>query len=442
MSQNIDKANYMGLLVVNHYVAETPITCLGAQTRASGITEIALYEASYDNHKRQPIKGALISKMRMADWQFGVLVGQTNRGKGHVTTLEAHDGFDVNHPDHEVNIAANELKRSAGIALSSDKQIDRFFNDMEGLASEAITKGRLLKSVQNEIAHTATCFLQNLPANERYHISEFNEIARKRYLEVSNSIHNAVRDAYRRQGEPLLLDNKEETLPSMSATVLLGINMGSNNSLTLFDDINTHESTATMELHTADPYESTLTDNPEWRYTNGDLLWKVSMSPEHYTRFLRADRAEVSCTITRRAGEKIGDVPAKHTAEPIDERKSQSTTLSVEREALNIAVSALIEKLKQGKYRGKAGLNTLRDDIIHARDCYAEHLESNNEEIAGKLEHVLEEQQENIQNALAQEILALPEADREKTMRILTNMVSETGAGFKRLAQPINKNNQ
>lgn len=429
MTENIDKEDYMGIVVVNHYTPETPLECMGAQIDSVGITEVALYEASFDVEERRPIKGDLISKLRMTDWQFGTLVGRPNYNEGVLCTLEKYAKANVLPVSQAVNIEKSSLSKKADKALSHNTQISSFIEELNNYSLAISKKGRIGVSDTKGMIKLAKVLKFNLSSNENHDINLFHEKARERYFEVLSNIHNTVKDSYRLSGYSLI-ENKTESQSSgfddMSPAVFFNVSTGTSSSQNLFDDYNTRDSLVSMTLHTA---ELEIREDPSRDdcYSSSKSLWKIYLSPEQYARFLRADKAEVSCTIQRLNRKSTGTVDDYHTAMSLsDSALSPKKNTPQTQVDLFESLDTISSKLKDGLYKGKIGISQLCEDTELLTSLYDAHVKGRVVTVENALEEIMVDHNEKTKKSLNLEVSLLPDALKDQAFNSLSLMLKKS----------------
>jgi hypothetical protein len=315
------RKDYMGVMVVNHYVSETPVSCFGTQTPVKAITEIAIHEGGYADDGRI-VKGKLLTKLRMSDLQFGKIVARPN-SSGHDCTLEHLSGFSVNLEQLEQDPAMSRLADAIKTSGSKDAQTSRFISEISELIDESNAKKRLVN--KKELVKLFGLIQSNSVSNFKHHIREVGRVGMSRVMEAKSQVHNIIRNSYRLSTSPLLLENLNSTEGDLELSCLAKAAVyNSSGSVDLFDTVGGHADFVTFNLYAESTNyvqkeidkinskdEGGLKDNI---FISNEVAC-VYMSLEQYARFVRADATEVPCTISNVGKYKSNDKVEKDPRE-------------------------------------------------------------------------------------------------------------------------------
>jgi len=420
--------NYMGVLVVNHYTAEEAMECVGAQLPSPSITEVALYQASRDTETGVITRGKQINKVRMTDLQFGQMIGRPNFGSGQLVTIEASQDHIVSPLDKGEDPSEEKLKvEMANLLRGGDSgQITRFFKEMGELTDKMTKRGRMIKSDHNELEKYLRMFSSYVKNSEDYSLNSINKIAARRVDEAKSSIHHTVRNAYRIGHDPLLSidDKRSDTgkLQTIGAAGYMMVSVGGSTSMKLFDDINMSHSVVSLRLATAvlQPPDKRISNTPSYRSEQG--MSDVQMSPEQYARFVRADRMEVPCTITRRGRQEMDEFESEDT------RDVKFNTATNDSEGYNTylaAISAISDAVNSDELKGKDGMRKLASMFTAAEDAYEVYLKESSEDKVKAVGGVFAHHQKEIAQFFDSEVKNMPEDLRKKIGKPLGNIVSQ-----------------
>lgn len=417
--------NYMGVLVVNHYTADEAIDCVGAQLPSPSITEIALYRASKDINTGKVIRGDMISKIHMSDHQFGHMIARPNFNSGQLVTIDNVSGYKVSKLENEFDPTKQDLSAEVNSLLGNDddNQVARFINEMLALSESAVEKNRLIKRDKEEIQKYGRMLLTYVQSNENYALNVINKVAEKRSNEVKSSIHHTIRDAHRIGGEALLsIENKADSdnAPRLSSAGFMMVSLGNSTSEPLFDDVNMSHSVVGITLATAVAKKSIFSTREDM-FSKEEELFKVIMSPEQYARFVRADKMEVSCTISRLFAEKMDEFDRNDTRE-VQYSPSEGSDLFSE---YIHAVKQVINGLEEDKYKGKAGLRSLLDGFKLVKERYEAYLQDSTDAKLSATQAVFEDHQKRLSEFFENEVALLPDSVKGKIVSPLSGLVSK-----------------
>lgn len=425
MTGKMKSKNYMGVLVVNHYLAEKPVDCVGSQLPSPSITEVAMYSASRNTDTGEVVRGELISKVRMSDLQFGAMIGNPNSGEGQLVTIESLSRFNVLPIDKNEDPAEDELKFEMSNLLKGGGhgQVSRFFDEMLERGETIINRGRMTKTDETEINKYLGMLSTYVKISEDYSLNSINKIAAKRVNEAKSSIHNTIRNAYRIGGEPIKAIESHvegsDALPSLGAAGFMSANLGGNTSMKLFDDINMTHSVVSISLSSAvlrPPCD--IINEPTYRKEMS--LVDVHMSPEQYARFVRADKMEVPCTITRLYADTIDDFDSEDSRDI----KFESSVGKDELYSIYLdKVADISKRMDAGDFKGKTGMREFVSMLKAAQTAYEEHLAGSGDKKTQAVSDVFNFHQKEVVSFFQEEVKALPEGSRKQIMKPLEGII-------------------
>jgi hypothetical protein len=301
----MSKKDYMGVMVVNHYVSESPLSCFGTQVPVKAITEIAIHEGGYDEEGRI-VKGKTLTKLRMSDLQFGKIVARPN-SSGHDCTLEYLNGFAVNSEHIEQDPARTKLADAIEKSGNKDTQISRFISEISVLIKESNVKKRIVQ--KKELLHRFKLIQVNSTSNFKHHVEEVGRVGMSRVLEAKSQIHNIIRNSYRLSTTPLRLENLTNDKGDFELSCLAKAAIyNSSGRVDLFDTVGDSSDFVTFNLYAEssshvqkeiDKVNSKSDDGLKDHIFISNEVARVYMSLEQYARFVRADATEVPCTINK-----------------------------------------------------------------------------------------------------------------------------------------------
>tara|TARA_R110001583_G_scaffold52147_14_gene162254 strand:+ start:11111 stop:12439 length:1329 start_codon:yes stop_codon:yes gene_type:complete len=425
MKMKTKKRNYMGMLVVNHYTADEAVDCIGAQLPSPSITEIALYEAAKDLETGKVIRGDLISKVHMSDHQFGNMIGRPNFNNGQLVTINSTKGFNVSCAKNEQDPAKKDLAKEIKHFLGQDdNQVARFINEMLVLSENALAKNRLSKQGKDDIRKYAGMLLTYVQLNEEHALNMINNVAEKRANEVKSSIHHTIRDAYRIGGEPLLLiadeSSPKDKCPTIGAAGFMMVGVGGSTNIPLFDDVNMSSSVVDISLASASIKESAVSINGD-EYRKDFDLFTITMSPEQYARFVRADKMEVSCTISSRFGINIDEFEQEDTREVLFAPLNSSDLYA---EYIH-AVKQIVKGLDSDSFKGKSGLASLVDGFNIVKQRYEEYLQDSTDAKLSAAQELFYAHQKSVSEYFQREVAVLPDSLKKEIIPPLSGLVSK-----------------
>ena len=409
--------DYMGIIAINHRVDAQPVECAGSSIVSPAITEIAVYRAAMDMTTREAVKREMIAKIRMTDAQFGTLIARPNFNDGELCTLEMLEGFQVEEYHREDDYTSSDIKRAVHRAISGDNQINRFLDECKSLTEEAVSSGRFPAALKKSLIHNLN-LLHNLKGNERAALEEVTELANKRVNDTHATIKQLMRHVNRKVKEQFALSapDNQRSARKISPYAMLGISVGGGSSFELFNDVNTHGSTVSFTLKSAELREDTFdTDRNESSYRACGELFRLSISPQLYSLFLRSEQGEFPCTLTRFAGKGTDIVEYHHTAR-VDAQVEIKTPRNVD-DFLTQADS-LAERIGKGEFKGKPGLRLLDAEVSALRECYTAYLNGKRDTHIDNISSILQEHQALLSRKIDTEVAALPDAIRDEARAI------------------------
>lgn len=418
----MNRKDYMGVMVVNHYVSPTAVSCFGSQTPAKTITEIAIFAGGYDE-KGSIVKGEQLAKIRMSDLQFGRLIARPN-SHGHPTTLELLHGYRVNEGHLQNNPDERRLKNLIKSSGSKDNQISRFIREVEEIAHESKEKKRLVR--KKELIHLLSLISSNAPANFKFHFQQVGEVGAKRVIEAKSQIHSLIRNAYRMKTQPLAIEDKTATNTEVFSCFANAQVMHRSGHTRLFDTVGDTFESLSFEIlaeNEEDVMKRVALMENEDSESRSDRLYisrrvaEVHLSLDQYARFVRADNTEVPCTISR-----VGSYIA-HDKVDADHRESLMGNLKKDaREILSDLLSAASEAatiIDHNGARSASERNKLIDICLSLASIY-ERTESQIEDHSQKVaQNVLSAYQDEINQYQEEELEKLPAPERGAMKRLI-----------------------
>ncbi len=418
------RKDYMGVMVVNHYVSSDALICHGSQSPVNAITEIAVYEAGYDDNGKI-IKGDLLSKVRMSDLQFGKLIARPNV-TGHPATLEHLVNYNIHDAHLEESPDINRLSREVKKSANKDSQTLRFINEIEAIIEESKSKKRIVK--KKDLQKLLALILSNAPSNFKYHFEEVGKVGNHRVIEAKSQIHSMVRNAYRLHEEPLLIEKDKDDGHNVVSCLCSAVITHYSGRTRLFDAIGDSNEYASFNVtggsvadidKQLDEIEDAKSDTSRSDiYMNRELL-EVYMSLEQYARFVRADNTEVPCTISR-----IGQIKPNDKVE-VDRREQLIGDLNKDSDAV---LSNLLKTVKAAKELiEKTGCNAAkhRSELIELCEsltaCYEDTLPKIRQHSNEVVTKVMKSYQDEIEAYMGEELEKLPSEHRSKLLSLLNN---------------------
>jgi len=390
------RKDYMGVMVINHYVSKDPVDCFGSQIPVQAITEIAIYEGGYDDNGKVE-KGSLLTKIRMSDLQFGRLIAKPNSSY-HSTTLEALTGFDIDFSHLQQSPDVKKMSNSVSINDNKDLQIVRFLKEIESIANESKSKSRIVK--RSELIRLLETLLNNAPKNLEYGFQELAEIATKRVSEVKSQLHSIIRNSYRSNSSSLFIENMTSSKERLSclSSALISHNAGQRR---LFDSAGVCHETVSLEANgdSAWNVEKALArhesnvDMPLSRSIHlSKRLVSVTMSLDQYARFVRSDNTDVPCTIHH-----VGRMIAK---EPVlEDRKDELLAGSIDTKVLfsdlmseTAKALSIIQKSKSLKAEDRKEVINLCLRLSAIYDGMEDDIRENSKHVTSKIMTAYEEE--------------------------------------------------
>lgn len=406
--------DYMGIVVVNHYLNDRPLSFFGVDTPSPNVTELAFYSAAQNKETGEIVKQEELARVRFSEFQFAQMLGQTSNGIGRPATLISLRGYDVARyvPDIEGSKLAETMKHYLDDGASG-WAID-MIDDMLEEASEANVERRLTKKQKESLIRNAGMVRSFVSANEMSALDDFKKASEKRTQELMSSIHSTVRDAQRiKLGALPLADStlggqREKKAPH----ALLDINTGGSGSTPLlFDGDGIEEKTISIKLSGTDYDQKESVQLPSDNYVAANL------SLLQYARTLRADSAEVPCTYTRIMGKEC----SKMDRAPRDEVMS-SFEHPQAFEDYRDAIDDVIATLETAK--GVALVDALPDKVKNVKRLYELYVKSTYGARETKLEEVIEHKISKIKAHFEREIAGLTNDEKEKVFTPLSNLLA------------------
>lgn len=421
----IKQRNYMGVMVVNHYTADTAIECIGAQLPSPSITEVALYEASKSIDDGKVIRGKLLAKAHMSDHQFGMMISQPNFSYGQLVTLNHIDGYDItpiaSHCDPAKDNISAEIQHFLG---NNANQVACFIREMIELSESVVAKNRLSKSDKSEIKRYIPMLLSYVEANDSFSLNEINHVAEQRVNEVKSAIHHTIRDAYRIGGMPLpAMENNYQPVTTdkqLDPAGFISIHLGGSSSSNLFDDINTSNRVVSLSISSA-ALRRNIDVIEKDEYCSEKQLFSVEMSAEQYARFVRADKMEVACTITRRFAERMDTIEDEDTRKLTFTPSSATDTYQDYVDAVNV----IQQGIDNETFKGKAGLAHLLESFNAVQAAYERYLTESTDAKLDAAQAIFNEKQQNISDFFEKEVQLLSVDVKNKVVKPLQSLVTK-----------------
>jgi hypothetical protein len=425
---HIESANYMGALVVKQLVTDQLIECVGAQMPSNVLTEIAVHQASYDTRTKQVILGDVLTKVQMTDRQFGEVIARPNFNDGMIVTLTGAKGFNIG-PISDANAPYRErLAKQVEAAFSDNGKAADLLAELTDITESAIQKGRLTKTLSQSLRHKLDVLHMNILSNHNFGLEVVNETALQRLEEAKNILSRQF-DGNREKPQANLLEcaSKQTTQDTLEASAFLFLSTGRSSGHTLFDDISLSGRSVGITISEARMKESPDLDLPsESAYRSKRTLIDVEVSQSLYASFLRGNGEVLPCTLRRRLGKAMENVPLEHT-QMLSHRELKASD-SPELNALHELIEQVSVRLTNSEYRGKAGLTELKRDIErmqHQLNGCSDSLSDNAKEM---LQSIGNEQMNRLQNHLKNEMALLP-MDKQLKLSHMLNRVSHILSG-------------
>jgi ribosomal protein L17 len=311
------KKDYMGILVVNHYVADEPKICFDSQIEVKAITEIALHEAYLDDNGKIQ-RGELLSHVHMSDLQFGKIISKPNSGSGQSVTLNNFKGHLIDSEQIFKDPKNTKLDKTYAKTKSLDDQILRFLKEINIIIDEFQKTGKMSAKTKKELENLVQLIKSNSLSNHRYSLECLSNVANNRLNEAKSELHHLIRDSYRGINAPIdipMLENKGLVSGKnvLSPMAKMGVShvQGRTN---LFDAVSEVDNYITLSLHGLDKekMEVEIVKSQEDEIRSGELfinnnIFRLCLTLEQYSQFVRADQSEVPCTIQRFKGTELQD---------------------------------------------------------------------------------------------------------------------------------------
>jgi len=413
----------MGVMEVNHFSSQVPVACYGAQLRPTAITEIAIYDA-HQKENGEIAKDNLITKFRLSSHQFAKLICRTN-ASGHSATLESLSGFEVDESQMELNPAETKMSRDVSKSALPDEQISGFFSELDSLMESSKEKGRLVQA--KEIEHLLKIVSNNAPSNYRHYLKELAITGNQKMNEAKSQIHSIIKNHYRLNESPLKLEDSSNKLFSkmiLSPFCEASINhyTGSNR---LFDEIGRTGNGVSLSLKciSTSEVEERLNDKLNLRddyiHFNKEMV-RITFSFDQFARFVRADKTEIPCTLTRIVGREIKD---KIT---VDAREMVLGDVDSDVDAI---LSDFLNKMKEtiehlSSTKGKKTAD--RERLFELYDEAKSILNSTQQEKANLTRRVANDVVDSLQSEINRfsndELLQLPESVRPQLMMLINKI--------------------
>jgi uncharacterized protein YaaR (DUF327 family) len=406
---SIEKENYMGVLVVNHYTSEKPIVCFGAALPSPCITEVAVHRAGKDSVTGEVVALELIAKVRMTDLQFGKMIGQPNTHGAHMVTFLDVEGYTIDEVQTEDNIANKELKSRVETYVKSagDSNFERFFTELKNFGSKLSSTRKLGVKDKQEIKKYAGILSTYVRSNVEFGYKEINESSSARVNELKASIHAIIRDAHRPRDKKMLeCSTPAGEHPMLAPYGYMGVNVNSQGSSLLFDDVNSNSNHVSIDIHTAHKKESSALGNRSFMPDN--LLVTLKLSLEQYARFVRADGAMVPCTLKYVLGKKSdsveevysGNLDAVKSATKVSEMPSYQKYIQ--------SVKVISDGVDANVFKGKAGSELYNQAVDEAQAAYQAFLVDGMDDRISGVGGIFDHHQREVQKFFEAETKMLP----------------------------------
>lgn len=406
---------YMGILVVNNYISDEPLAFYGSEMKSSNVTEIALHQAAQDSDTGEVVKQKLLHKIRLTDYQFGLLVGRPNFGDGGEVTQLFHHGYHT--PEFTLAPEKKALVDDFNKLLEGGSgQVRGFIDEGIAIVNESIEEKRMTKAAMSRLQHLVAMMSNYVTNNEKFYASELSTHARQRVDEVKNSILRTISLARNELASPLLLENSQEAddLPTMSPRSFMYIGCGGSSSTPLFNEGNIYNGHVNVEFKSVKTQDGVDGAGP--RHTS------VTLSPSQYARFLRADQVEVTCTITRLNHQRVESVPEGSDPHVMD--LTESHQAPEYREYADVA-RTLADGLAGGVYNGKKGRDKLLEDMMAASSLLDSYLEKTTSLKKEALSESFVRHQKDMLVFAEKQVAELPCIEKEAVKNVMRKMASQ-----------------
>jgi hypothetical protein len=420
---HIESANYMGALVVKQLITEQFIECVGAQIPSNVLMEIAVHQASYDIRTKQVVLGEVLTKVQMTDRQFGEAIARPNFNEGMIVTLTEAKGFDIG-PVSDANIPFRErLAKQVEASFSDNGHANGIITELSDITEIASRKGRLTTAQNKSLCHKLDVLHMNILSNHNFGLEVVNETALQRLEEAKNILSRQF-DGNREKPQANLMEcaSKKTIQDTLQASAFFFLSTGRSSGQTLFDDISLSGRSVGITISEARMKKSPDLDLPsESAYRSKRALIDVEVSQSLYASFLRGNGEILPCTLRRRLGKAMENVPLEHT-QMLSHRELKASD-SPELNALHSLIEQVSIRLTNSEYRGKAGLTELKRDIErmqHQLNGCRYSLSDNAKEM---LQSIGNEQMNRLQNHLKNEMALLP-VDKQLKLSHMLNRVS------------------
>lgn len=419
------KKDYMGVLVVNHYVADEPKMCFDSQIEVKAITEIALHKAHLDDNGNIQ-RGELLSHVHMSDLQFGKIISKPNSGTGQSVTLNNFKNNSIDSEQIFKDPKILKLDKTYSKTKSLDDQILRFLKEINIITDEFQKTGKMSAQTKKELAHLVKLIKSNSSSNHRYSLKCLSNVANNRLNEAKSELHHLIRDSYRGINAPIeipMLESKDlvSSQKILSPMAKMGVShmQGRAN---LFDAVSEVDNYITLSLYGLDKekMEEEIVKSQEDEIRSGELfisdsIFRVCLTLEQYSQFVRADQSEVPCTIQRFKDTEIQDKVILSSEEVL--LKDHGNTIEEVLSEVYSTVDEILELLDSGitKKANKVELINLIDKLNakyqKTEPDIVKNAEGFNVSIFDKLE-------ESLNRFTDTELKKLPVQEREKYQKL------------------------